>query len=405
VILAGCSDDAGEVSVASTSSTAADATITTAAPIETTTASTTTVAPQPTTTTALPTPNLDVVNPALEEIAELDEPVSMTFRPQAPDVIYIAERPGRVRVMRNGDVADDPVLDIADLTDAQGEQGLLGIAAHPTDALLYANYTDNSGDTQIVEFTIADDGSIDGDSRREVLSIEQPYGNHNGGGLVFGPDGLLWIGTGDGGSGGDPERRATNPESLLGKMLRIDPRASGDAPYSVPDDNPFVNDGAYAPEIFSTGLRNPWRYSFDRVTGDLWIADVGQNEVEEIHLADAAAGAGRGQFYGWSAFEGNERFNSDVSPDGALPPVHTYPHGEQGCSITGGYVYRGSALPNLRGAYIFADYCTPGVRAFDGTNDVMLDESPTTVVSFGEDADGELYVMSLNGPVYKLVHA
>jgi glucose/arabinose dehydrogenase len=408
VVLAACGESATETTPelpgSSTTSVLSTATSTTTAAAETTTTGsdaqpTTTGAP---TTTAPATPELDQVSFTLTEVADLDEPIAMTYRPQDPSTLYVAERPGRIRLIRDGSLVDDVALDVTDLTDAGGEQVLLGIAIDPAGQRLYANYTDLSGDTQVVEFTLDSGGNIDPDSRREVLSIQQPYSNHNGGGLLFGPDGMLWIGTGDGGSGGDPERYATDPSSLLGKMLRIDPTPSAVGPYSVPPDNPFVDDASYRPEIWSTGLRNPWRYSFDRATGHLWVADVGQNAYEEITVASADSDAGRGAFYGWSALEGTERFNGDVSVDGALPPVHTYPHGDAGCSITGGFVYRGEAIPALQGAYVFADYCTPGVRAWDGTRDVRLTDAVSNVASFGEDAAGELWVLSLDGPVLRI---
>ena len=196
-----------------------------------------------------------------------------------------------------------------------------------------------------------------------MLTIDQPYGNHNGGNVTIGPDGMLYIGMGDGGSGGDPERRALNVTSMLGKILRIDPTPSAGAPYTVPPDNPFVGVDGARPEIWSVGVRNPWRMSFDPATGDLWFGDVGQGAIEEIDVAWAADGAGRGINFGWSAFEGSSRFNEDQPPDGATPPIYEYEHGEAGCSVSGGAVYRGAAIPALVGWFVYGDYCSGNLYA------------------------------------------
>jgi glucose/arabinose dehydrogenase len=270
---------------------------------------------------------------------------------------------------------------------------------------VYVHYTDLGGTTQVDELAVAADGTIDADSRRKVLSQQQPFANHNGGSLLFGPDGLLYLALGDGGSGGDPQRNGLDLSTWLGKILRIDPTASGGEGYTVPTDNPFVGQGGARPEIWSYGLRNPWRVSFDIATGDVWIADVGQGSLEEVNRSPAAAGAGRGINFGWSAFEGTQRFNDDQDPNGAIGPVFEYAHGPEACSITGGYVYRGEAIPALRGAYVFADYCGSGVFAFDPADPFagrkLLDE-PGEVVSFGVDQANELYVLSFDGSVYRV---
>ena len=215
---------------------------------------------------------------------------------------------------------------------------------------------------------------------------------------------MLYIGTGDGGAGGDPDRRALNLTEWLGKILRIDPRPSDTAGYTVPPDNPFVDVEDARPEIWSIGLRNPWRFSFDRLTGDLWIADVGQNEWEEVDVGWAADGGGRGLNFGWSAWEGSHRYNDDQSPDGVTQPIHEYQHGEGGCSISGGVRYRGTAIPALVGWYVFGDYCSSAVRALkiDGTavtNEVVIGQA-SGVSAISEGADGELFVVTLNGPIY-----
>lgn len=336
-------------------------------------------------------------------------------------VVDIAVRPGDdglYLVRQDGDVLRaDPaggetrtVLDVDDLTSARGEQGLLGLAFHPTEPLAYINYTSqDDGATNVDELGVDDDGTLVRDQQRTVLRIAQPYRNHNGGGLAFGPDGLLYIGTGDGGSANDPERVSLDLGDLLGKMLRIDPLAAGGEPYTVPADNPFVGVAGARPEIWGVGLRNPWRYGFDPATGDLWIADVGQNALEEVNRSPADAdglNAGRAVNYGWSAFEGTARFNEDQPAEGATPPVFEYPHGDLGCSISGGAVYRGTAIPSLVGWYVYGDYCSGQVRALrvdaGSVVDVPLVQS-SAVVAVKPGPDGELYVASIDQGVFRLV--
>jgi glucose/arabinose dehydrogenase len=244
----------------------------------------------------------------------------------------------------------------------------------------------------------------DKSSRRQLLVMDDPYPNHNGGLLLFGPDDLLYIGTGDGGSAGDPENRAQNLESPLGKILRIDPRRQGSSPYRSPDSNPFVGRGGRN-EIYAYGLRNPWRFSFDRRTGDLFIGDVGQNSLEEIDYA--RRGGARGRNYGWSCFEGRRRFDGDRSCPGATPPILQYGRSGGECSVTGGVVVRDPRLPALAGRYVYGDYCTGRIRSFrvrsgrargDRGHDLRVSE----LSSFGEDARGRVYATSLSGPVYRL---
>jgi glucose/arabinose dehydrogenase len=346
---------------------------------------------------------------ALEVLASgLSSPVFVTDAPGDPSRLFIVEKPGRIRVLRDATLLATPFLDLSSITSDGGERGLLGLAFHPryaTNGHFFVNHTDNAGNTRILRFSGSGD-LADAASLEIVLEISQPYGNHNGGHLAFGPDGLLYIGMGDGGSAGDPDGNGQDLATLLGSMLRIDVDA---LPYSVPSDNPFVGDAGAAPEAWAYGLRNPWRFSFDRVTGDLWIGDVGQNAVEEVSFQSASSGGGEN--YGWNRLEGSRCYApAACDPSGTVLPVHEYEHGV-GCSVTGGYVYRGSALPALTGRYLFADYCQGWVRsfAFDGSavTDV-LDHSDAlgpleSIVSFGEDAAGELYIVSMAGTVYRLV--
>jgi glucose/arabinose dehydrogenase len=342
-------------------------------------------------------------------VAQLQEPIFVAMRPGDPDTIYIAQRGGRLRQMQNGALVDAPVLDISSMISAGGERGLLGFAFSPDATHLYVDYTDTNGNSNIDEYGVGADGSIDPATRRRVLFQDQPYANHNGGEVIFGPDGYLYIGFGDGGSAGDPQRHGLDLSTWLGKILRIDPRQNGDQPYSVPADNPFVDRQGAKPEIWSYGLRNPWRFSFDAATNDLWIGDVGQGSIEEVDRATVAEGAGKGVNWGWSAFEGRSRYNDDQPTAGAVGPVFQFTHAGGNCSVTGGYVYRGTAIPALRGAYVYTDYCAYGVRAIavaaDGTagDAVQLTSDPGSIVSFGEGPGSELYVCSLAGnAVYRI---
>jgi glucose/arabinose dehydrogenase len=318
--------------------------------------------------------------------------------------LFVVSQAGLIVPVRDGQPGD-PVLDMTDLTSASGEQGLLGLAFSPDGATAYIDHTDNEGDTVIASYAVNGDGVFDPGSRAELLKIDQPYPNHNGGNVMIGPDGMLYIGMGDGGAAGDPERRALNVSSYLGKILRIDP--VGGSPYAVPPDNPFVGVDGALPEIWSVGVRNPWRMSFDPATGDLWIADVGQNAVEEVDVAWAADGAGRGMNFGWSAFEGSDRYNDDQPADGVTPPIYEYQHGDAGCSISGGAVYRGAAIPALVGWFVFGDYCSGNLYAINVQDrtlvgNVVLGNQPTlSAVRAGPD--GELYVLSVDGTVSRIV--
>ncbi len=322
-------------------------------------------------------------------------PVDIAWRVGDP-AIYIVDQPGVITPVVNG-VSGAPALDISDLVACCGEQGLLGLAFHPDQSLAYVNYTDSAGDTVVAEYVVEADGVFNAGSRRTVITIDQPYPNHNGGDVAFGPDGMLYIGMGDGGSGGDPERHALAPNDLLGKMLRIDPLASGDQPYTVPADNPYVGVEGTRAEIWSYGLRNPWRFNFDSETGDLWIADVGQGDWEEVNVARVSEGGGRAVNFGWSAFEGTHPYNSDQGTAGAVPPIYEYSH-DDGCSVSGGAVYRGDAIPSLRGWYLFSDYCTGNVWALSavpgGAPAVVTLGNAGSVSAIVEGPDGELYVLS-----------
>jgi glucose/arabinose dehydrogenase len=357
-------------------------------------------------TTVAPAPSAATDDPAvtLSQLGTFRQPVQVAWRP-TDGASFVVEQAGRVVMMvdgRPGAIA----LDMTDLTNAEGERGLLGLAITKDGATAYVNYTDNDGDTRIDEYALSADGTFDPATRREVLAIPQPYPNHNGGGVVFGPDDMLYIGTGDGGSRADPERRALDLGELLGKMLRIDPRAGAAGAYTVPSDNPYVGVDGARPEIWSIGLRNPWRYSFDRSTGDLWIADVGQNQWEEVDVAWAADGAGKAANFGWSSMEGSHPFNADQSTDGVTPPIHEYEHVGGVCSISGGALYRGAAIPALVGWYVFADYCSGEVKALQIADRAVAKEvslgAAGSVTAVSEGPDGELYVVTGDGPIFAI---
>lgn len=361
-------------------------------------------------TTATPTVGDPVVT--VVEVGNFDEPVDLAVRP-GDDALYIVEQDGRV--VRVDGTESNVVADIrARAADSGGEQGLLGLVFSPAGDLAYFNYTDNGGTTIIAEYPVAADGTIDVDSEREVIAIPQSFSNHNAGDLAFGPDGLLYIPLGDGGSADDPNRVAHDPTSLLGSMLRIDPTPSGQLGYTIPADNPFAN-GTFEgregrPEVWSWGLRNPWKIAFDPVTGDLWIPDVGQNQVEEVNLVSPSAGtpAGRGADFGWSAFEGTNRFNTDVADTGTmLSPVLTYQHGSDGCSVSGGAPYRGTAIPDLEPAFVYSDFCSGIIWALDlaGGRNLTLLTGFNSVSAVRAGPDGELYILQLSGTVFRLAPA
>lgn len=326
------------------------------------------------------------------------------------DRLFVVEQQGTIRVVYADGVVDNtPFLNIIDRTNSiANEQGLLGLAFHPNYAengRLFVNYTHADGSTVVSEFQVtADPNRADPTSERQIIKIAQPYQNHNGGMIEFGPDGYLYIGMGDGGSQNDPENRAQNLESLLGKILRID--IDNGEPYGIPADNPFVNNPAARNEIWSVGWRNPWRFSFDTATGDMFIADVGQNDLEEISFNPSGVG---GLNYGWRIFEGNNCYLDDCSTPNLEPAIAQYDHAGGHCSVTGGYMHRGSENVALYGNYFYADYCSSQMwRLFpngDGSYNVAeLDQLGFLVSSFGVDAAGEIYVVSQNGgEIYKIM--
>jgi glucose/arabinose dehydrogenase len=372
-----------------------------------------TLAPEQPTPTPAPAPlPLDQLNIGLEMVVDgLDQPSGFAVAGDGSNRFFILEQPGRIRVVQEGALLEEPFLDITERVGNDAtEQGLLGLAFHPNyteNSFFYVNYTNNDGHTTISRFSVSGDPNVaDSESESLVLFVEQPAGNHNGGHLVFGPDGYLWIGLGDGGASGDRFQNAQNPGTLLGSMLRID--VDGAEPYGVPADNPFVDDPNARSEVWATGLRNPWRYSFDSETGDLYIADVGQGEWEEISVA--RAGSTGGENYGWPITEGSHCYGTDsCTTDGLVQPVIEYDHSGGNCAITGGYVYRGSASPGLWGAYLYADYCSGnfwGLRLAEGGAEPRLffQRDRALFSSFGQDEHGELYILSIEaGAVFHIV--
>ncbi len=322
--------------------------------------------------------------------------------------LFVVEQGGLIKVLNDDETVNTvPFLDVSGLVTSSGsERGLLGLAFHPdyaTNGFFYINYTNASGDTVIARYSVSGDADVaDAGSAMILLTIDQPYSNHNGGCLRFGPDGYLYISMGDGGSGGDPDGYAQNINELLGKMLRID--VDGGSPYSIPADNPFVGiDGA--DEIWAYGLRNAWKFSFNRNNGDMWIADVGQNAIEEINMVDPSVG---GYNFGWRCFEGTAEFNSDGCSlvEIYTNPVAEYTHAEtSGCSITGGYVYTGETYPGLQGIYLFADLCNNRIGLLDTAMEITYTEpfAGQSFITFGEDMNGELYIAGAgSGNVYRI---
>ncbi len=348
-------------------------------------------------------PDLQLFN--WETVASnLKTPVAIAQAGDGSNRIFIVEKAGRIRVFNDGVLLDKPFLDIQDrIGSDSSEQGLLGLDFHPDfhkNGLFFVNYTDLNGNTVISRFEVSSDpGMADPTSEKRILSIEQPYPNHNGGSVVFGPDGNLYLGLGDGGAGGDPLDNAENTNSLLGKILRID--VNTDQPYTIPPDNPFASDGG-RPEIWAYGLRNPWRFSFDRLTGDLFIGDVGQNQWEEINFQPADSSGG--SHFGWDFMEGTHPFEGEP-PENLIPPIYEYDH-SQGCSVIGGIVYRGSELPEWQGIYLFADYCSGNIWGLIRDNQgawegKLLYKGIGNITSLGEDESGEIYLITNSGDLMK----
>ena len=352
----------------------------------------------------------------LEQVGSgFTSPVVISTRP-GDDRLWIVEQNGRIRPIEADGTPGDALIDLRGTVSTGSEQGLLGLAFpadHETSGLFYIHYTRRNGDSVLARYGV-DDASpdtVDGELTEVLWTVDQPYSNHNAGHLAFGPDGYLYVGYGDGGSGGDPENRAQNDSTVLGKMLRID--VSGPTGYAAPADNPFINDADVPDDIWSLGLRNPWKYTFDLANDDLYIADVGQNAWEEISVQPS--GSTGGDNYGWKVTEGNHCYQSNnCDMSGFVPAIHEYDHGS-GCSITGGYVYRGTDIEGLDGHYFYSDYCQSQVRSFRKVGDGTVEHTNWTatmngapnlqnVSTFGQDEDGELYVASHgNGRIYKIV--
>ena len=350
----------------------------------------------PASTTTFPDPNAYTWQPL--PLGDLQRPVDL--QPDGSGRLFVLEKVGRIRIIENDQLLETPFLDIIDLVGSNGnEQGLLGLAFHPQyqeNGRFFINYTDIDGDTVIARFQASSDSNTaDPDSEVRLLGVDQPFANHNGGVLAFGPDGYLYAGLGDGGSQGDPNENAENTNVLLGKILRLDVDSA--EPYTVPADNPFGN------EVWAYGLRNPWRFSFDRSTGDLYIGDVGASNWEEIDFLPS--GSPGGANFGWDAREGAHDYEGG-GPEGMIDPVAEYSHPEGGCSVTGGYVYRGS-MQEWNGIYLYGDYCTGfiwGLIQSDGTWQTQrLYDLDVTITSFGQDSAGEIYLVSDSGGIYRLL--
>ncbi len=327
----------------------------------------------------------------------LNRPVDVQSALDGSGRLFIIEKYGVIRVYENGQLLEQPFLNIDDrVNDDSNEMGLLGLAFHPDyeqNGFFYVNYTGTGGNTFISRFQ-AGGNAADAGSESILLKINQPYPNHNGGAVVFGPDGYLYLGLGDGGAGGDPHKNGQDTASLLGKILRID--VNGGGPYTIPSDNPFGN------EVWAYGLRNPWRISFDHATGDFWIGDVGQGDWEEIDYLPA--GSPGGANFGWSIMEGNHGYDGQAQP-GLLLPAAEYSHSSGGCSVTGGYVYRGS-MPEWNGIYFYGDYCSGYVWGLILSESQWLSqilfETNLRITSFGQDESGEIFFASDAGGVYVL---
>lgn len=345
---------------------------------------------------------------AVEPVASgLDQPVYLTA-PAGDPRLFIVEQPGRIRVVENGKLLDKPFLDIVNKVGSGGERGLLSVAFHlqyRSNGFLFVNYTDKSGDTRIERYTVSADRNVaDSRSAKLILAIDQPYSNHNGGLNIFGPDGMLYIGMGDGGSRGDPHGNGQNPNVLLGKLLRINVDR-GD-PYLIPAANPYARGGGRG-EVWAIGLRNPWRFAFDRVSGLLYIADVGQDRFEEVDVVPMSVA---GVNYGWNVMEGASCYRSPgCNQAGLQKPALSYSHENSNCSVIGGFVYRGQKIPEIQGQYFYSDYCNSWLRSFGFADGKVTDrhEWPVgrlgSVVSFGEDSQGEIYICTSSGRVYRII--
>jgi glucose/arabinose dehydrogenase len=338
----------------------------------------------------------------------LEQPVHLTDARDGSERMYIVEQPGRIKILKDNNVQENSFLDITDRVSSGGEKGLLSIAFplnYEDKKYFYVNYTNILGNTTVSRFQLgASEDIADSESEEIILTVEQPFSNHNGGQLAFGPDGFLYIAMGDGGSGGDPLGSGQNGNTLLGKMLRIDVE-SGTKPYAIPDTNPFLLTAEFRPEIWALGLRNPWRFSFDRETGDLYIADVGQNQFEEVNVQFASSTGGEN--YGWNIMEALHCFNStSCEQSGLTTPVLEYGQSQGDKSITGGLVYRGKEFPRMQGMYFFADFVSGRMAGLRWTNNQwqssVLANTEFSISSFGEDGAGHLYLVDLSGSIYRI---
>jgi glucose/arabinose dehydrogenase len=341
----------------------------------------------------------------------LSQPVGVTTAGDGSKKLFVIQQHGLILIVKRGEPNGRPFLDITHLTDANGEQGLLGLAFHPSydsNRRFFVHYTAANGDTVIAQFkrTRPNTDTANEESERILLRVEDPYSNHNGGDLHFGSDGYLYIALGDGGGGGDPKENGQALDTLLGKILRIDVNGTeASMQYAIPDDNPFVGVAGARPEIWNYGLRNPWRFSFDSATGDIWIGDVGQNAIEEIDVG--RAGSQRGLNYGWDIMEGSSCFEPEQGCDstGLTLPVAEYSHNE-GCSVTGGYVYRGQRFPDLEGIYFYGDYCSGSIWALSAADPTMgatkVLSTDNRISSFGTNRGGELLVTDHGGRLFKI---
>ena len=347
---------------------------------------------------------------AQEVVSGLANPVYVTA-PAGDTRLFVVEQRGSIRIVQSGQLSPTPFLDISSRVLSGGERGLLSMAFHPqyqTNRFFYVYFTGGDGSLRIERFTTSSDANVaDAASGKLILSVPHTFANHNGGLALFGPDGMLYLGLGDGGGAGDPEGNGQNRNTLLGALLRID--VNGGDPYAIPAGNPFVGQAGARPEIWAIGLRNPWRFAFDRTAGLLYIADVGQNRFEEVNVVQSSRS---GVNYGWNVMEALSCFlSSGCNQQGLELPALEYDHSGNACSVTGGFPYRGTAIPEIAGHYFYADYCAGWVRSFrfqDGAATAQRSwdfGSLGSISSFGEDGAGELYITSSNGRIYKIVRA
>ncbi len=359
------------------------------------------------------TTGVDITPPEIslgvQEVAAGFSNPLFVISPPGDSRLFVVEQDGRIKIIKNGQVLSTPFLDITSRISSGGERGLLSVAFHPsyaTNGFLYVNFTDPAGNTRVERFTVSSNPDIaNASSSKLILTVTQPFGNHNGGLNVFGPDGMLYIGLGDGGSGGDPQGNGQKLSTLLGKILRIDVD-HGD-PYAIPADNPFVGRSGALGEIWAYGLRNPWRFAFDKLGGLLYVADVGQDRFEEVDVVPSNTA---GVNYGWNIMEGSTCFvTTSCNQAGLELPALVYDHSNGECSITGGYVYRGSIITDLIGHYFYSDYCAGFLKSFRYQNGRATEQRTYTIgnvgsiTSFGQDASGELYMTSSNGKVYRII--